>query len=195
METPNLLPSARDGNEDAFRRLVEPCLGTAYRTALLIVLDRELARDAVQEALLRTYRSLRTLRSETEFPPWFRRVVVNEARRMAGRSRRQPVVVDALPEIAAPVADSPEGHVLALEDRERLWAALASLDERHRTVLVLRYYQELSELELAEALGVPPGTVKSRLHHARRLLQERMTSGAAGPWPSRWLSALQRRFS
>lgn len=197
METPNVLHAARAGDEAAFRRLVEPCLPLAYRTALLIVLDRDLARDAVQEALLRTFRSLRSVRSEAEFPPWFRRVVVNEARRMAGRVRRQPVPVDSLPEMAAPPADSPEAQVLAQEDRQRLWHALATLDDLHRTVLVLRYYQELSEAELADALGIPPGTVKSRLHHARRLLQERMAGGpaAAQSLPSRWLSALQRRFS
>lgn len=165
---------ATGAGEERFRELVEPHLAGAYRVALLIVLDRELARDAVQEALIRAFRGLDKLRPDSNFKAWFRRLVVNEARRMAGRRRRLPVLVEELPEIAAAPAGAPEPMLLAREERERVWAAMADLDELHRTVLVLRYYQELTDAEIAEALAIPVGTVKSRLNGARRRLQERL---------------------
>lgn len=186
-------PYAHAGETD-FRTLVEPHLAYAYRTALLIILDRELARDAVQEALIRAYRSLDRLRPDSSFGAWFGRLTVNEARRLARRQWRQPVPLDELPEIATAPSESPEALLLAQEDREQIWTALAGLDELYRTVLVLRYYQGLTDAEIAEALAIPPGTVKSRLHTARQRLQQRL-AGQKSPWSTRVLSLLSRRFS
>ncbi|MDB4898064.1 MAG: polymerase, sigma-24 subunit, RpoE [Firmicutes bacterium] len=93
----SLLDAARTGDEGAFRELVEPYLSSSYRIAIGIVLDRELARDAVQEALLRAHRGLKPLRPDTNFKAWFTRLLVNEARRLAGRRRRQPVLLAELP--------------------------------------------------------------------------------------------------
>jgi RNA polymerase sigma-70 factor (ECF subfamily) len=191
----SLLDAARTGDEGAFRELVEPCLGSSYRIALAIVLDRELARDAVQEALLRAHRGLKPLRPDTNFKAWFYRLLVNEARRLAGRRRRQPILLAELPEIASAPSDSPEELLLAQESREALWTALAALDELYRTVLVLRYYQGLTDTEIAEVLGVPAGTVKSRLHSARHRLKERLAAGERpSPWTARIINLLPRRF-
>ncbi|MDF2627699.1 MAG: polymerase ECF-type sigma factor [Symbiobacteriaceae bacterium] len=184
------------GDEASFRTLVEPCLGPAYRVALLILLDRDLARDAVQEALLRAYRGLGKLRAGSNFGAWFNRLAVNEARRLAGRRQRQPVLLEQLPEIATAPWESPEEHLLAREDRTRLWAALAELDELYRTVLVLRYYQGLTDTEIAEALAIPPGTVKSRLHAARQRLHDRLTRGdGAMSWGDRLRKLVPGRVS
>lgn len=180
--------------EGEFRALVEPHLARAYRTALLIILDRELARDAVQEALIRAYRGLNHFRPDSSFGAWFNRLTVNEARRLARRQWRQPVPLDELPEIATAAAESPEAQLVAQEDREQLWNALAGLDELYRTVLVLRYYQGLTDAEIAEALAIPPGTVKSRLHAARERLQLRLADKKS-PWSSRIINLLSRRFS
>ncbi|HWI53564.1 MAG TPA: sigma-70 family RNA polymerase sigma factor [Symbiobacteriaceae bacterium] len=185
--------AAIPGGDDTFHALVEPHLAQAYRTALLILLDRELARDAVQEALIRAYRGLARLRPDSSFGAWFYRLVVNEARRLARRQWRQPVLLEALPEISSAPSDTPEELLLAQEDREQVWTALAGLDELHRTVLVLRYYQGLTDTEIAAALEIPPGTVKSRLHGARQQLQRRLTA-ARSPWSTRILSLLPRRF-
>ncbi len=161
-------------NDDAFRQLVEPHLAKAYRIACLILLDRELARDAVQEALIRAYRSWPRFRPGESAGPWLNRIVVNEARRMLGRSRRQPALLGEVPSLVGPVEDSPEYAALAREEREQLWRAIAGLGELQRTVLVLRYYQQMSEDEMAAVLDVSPGTVKSRLHNARKQLEQRL---------------------
>ncbi|HWI62554.1 MAG TPA: sigma-70 family RNA polymerase sigma factor [Symbiobacteriaceae bacterium] len=186
-------PQPQFGDSD-FRTLVEPHLAHAYRTALLILLDRELARDAVQEALIRAYRGLNRLHPDSSFAAWFNRITVNEARRLARRQWRQPVPLEELPEIATAPAASPEDLLLAQEDREQIWTALAGLDELYRTVLVLRYYQGLTDAEIAEALEIPPGTVKSRLHAARQRLQQRLAAPKS-PWSARVLNLLSRRFS
>lgn len=165
---------------DHFQAQVEPHLPAAYRTAALILLDRELARDAVQEALLRAYRSRDRLRPGAPVWPWLHRLVVNEALRLAGRRRRQPLLLGEWPDLPAG-APGPETALLTRETRDGIWQALTGLSEAHRTVLVLRYYQELTEQEMAEVLGISPGTVKSRLHHARRLLEERLTREQAAP--------------
>ncbi|HLN64771.1 MAG TPA: sigma-70 family RNA polymerase sigma factor [Symbiobacteriaceae bacterium] len=166
MDLQGTLAAAQAGDQDAFRALVEPYLPGAYRTTLLILLDRELARDAVQEALVRAYASLGHFRTDAPFRPWFSRIVVNEARRLWRRERRQPTLLEELPDLTSPGEDSPEALLPAQESRESLWQALAELDDLHRTVLVLRYYQGLSESEMAEVLETRPGTVKSRLHNA-----------------------------
>jgi RNA polymerase sigma-70 factor, ECF subfamily len=190
------LEAARAGDQEAFRLLVEPYLTGAYRTALLIVLDREAAKDAVQEALIRAYRALDQYQSGRPFGPWLGRIVVNEARRMWQRERRQPTLLDELPEIPNSPHDGPEDLLLAQESRESLWQAMARLDDLHRTVLVLRYYQGLSEAEMAEVLGVRAGTVKSRLHNARRRLEEQLAGGAPRQsWSNKVLHAITGRFS
>ncbi len=194
MATDPLLEAARSGDPERFRELVEPHLAQAYRVAILILLDRELARDAVQEALIRAHRGLRAVRHDTCFGAWFRRIVVNEARRQARRQWRQPAPLEALPEVEAAAEESPEARLLAREDRERVWTALAALGEAHRTVLILRYYQGLSDSELAEALAIPVGTVKSRLHKARLFLQRQLLTGKSeNSWPNRLLHLLPRR--
>lgn len=180
------------GREAEFRALVEPHLAQAYRTAVLILLDQGLAQDAVQEALIRAYRGLPRLHPDSVIGAWFHRLVVNEARRLARRQWRQPVPLEALPEIASAPSSTPEELLLAQEDRELLWTALGSLDELHRTVLVLRYYQGLTDPEIAAALAIPPGTVKSRLHAARQKLQRRLIA-ARSPWSTRLLNLLPRR--
>lgn len=196
MTLPDRLMAAQRGDPDGFRALVAPLLEAAYRTAFLILLDRELAHDAVQEALLRAHRYVGRLKPDDPFAAWFTRILVNEARRLARRQWRQPALLANLPEIADDLADSPEGRLLAKEERERLWSALGALDELHRTVLVLRYYQGMTEPAIAAALDLKLGTVKSRLHNGRRHLQERLQQEQEQrSWGSRMLDRLQRRFS
>lgn len=134
----------------------------AYRAAWLVLRDRELAQDAVQEAFLRVWRFRGSLPSGDAIRPWLYRVVVNTAisvlRKEGPRADKEraaaPVdLVDADPTDAVTVAD-----------------ALAELPEHLRIPVVLRYWVGLSEKEIATAIGRRPGTVKSRLHDARMRL-------------------------
>jgi RNA polymerase sigma-70 factor, ECF subfamily len=167
------LHAARRREAGAFDRLVEPYIPRAYRLACGITHDREAAADAVQEALLRAYRSLGNLRGESPFWPWFFRIVVNEALKQARSGAKKPM---DLPDSATP---SVEQAVLDQEERNRIWQAIHQLPPAQRAVILLRYYEDLSEAEMAQVLDVSPGTVKSRLHYARQALERHLTTETA----------------
>jgi RNA polymerase sigma-70 factor, ECF subfamily len=155
------------GEREAFDLLVAPHLTRAYRTACGITHDADAAADALQEALIRAYRALGNLRDGTAFYPWFIRIVVREALKQAPR----PTTLPFVPTVSM---TTPEGALLDREEREQIWSTLQSLSPDHRAVVVLRYYEDLSEAEMAEVLGISPGTVKSRLHYARQNLERRL---------------------
>ncbi|HWI60406.1 MAG TPA: sigma-70 family RNA polymerase sigma factor [Symbiobacteriaceae bacterium] len=169
MDDRELVRRVLTGDRTAFDSLVAPHLPRAYRTACGITHDTEAAADALQEGLIRAYRSLANLREGSPFYPWFIRIVVREAIKQAPRRV-------AFPLVASVDAASPESSLLDREEREQVWAALQDLSADHRAVVVLRYYEDLSEAEMAEVLGISPGTVKSRLHYARERLERKLRS-------------------
>lgn len=183
-EEASLLASACAGDAGAFDLLLEPYMQRAYRTAYLITHSPHSAADALQEALIRAHRSLRNVREGQPFYPWFARIVTNEAIKQA--KRRAPYL--PLPEWT-PAADTPERTVLDQEQREQLWRLIQSLSPAHRAVIVLRYYDDLCEAEIASVLAISLGTVKSRLHYARNALGERLR---AGDRPVSYLERLTR---
>jgi RNA polymerase sigma-70 factor (ECF subfamily) len=163
----------------------------ALRTAYLVAPEADAA-DAVQDAFLKAYAALPRFRDGAPLKPWLLRIVANE-----GRNRRRSAVRRAgLAERAAGVgagsqgsaggamAESPESAVLAAEVRSTLLAALGRLRDEDREVIGARYLLELSEAETAEALGLRPGTVKSRTSRAlgrlRAVLAELETGAADG---------------
>jgi RNA polymerase sigma factor (sigma-70 family) len=153
--------------EQLLRRWYAP----AYRTAMLVLNDANRAEDAVQEAFLRLWRFRDALPEGDGLRPWIYRVVVNACysaargeQRHAGR--RSPE--QALEEIAS--GELPEDHLEALDRADAVRRAIRSLPVDLRVTVVLRYYSGLSEREIATAIRRRSGTVKSRLHEARRLL-------------------------
>lgn len=150
-----------------------------FRAAYAITRDHHLAEDAVQSALGKAYaRWARVSRSEQP-EAYVRRMVVNEV--LSWRRRRSST---ELPTEIPPVDDprrAPTSHDTALADSDAMWQALGNLAPRQRAVVVLRYYEHLSEAEIAETLGVRPGTVKSQcaaaLARLRMLLAETTTEG------------------
>lgn len=165
MELPDgeLVERARRGDVDAFEALVDRHRRVALRVAYAVAGDD--AEDAVQDAFVKAYGALARFRVGAPLRPWLLRIVANEARnrrRSAGRRTALALrVVDARPSPA-----SPEEEVMASERRRMLADAVASLGDRDREVIALRWFAELSEAEMAVALGVRPGTVKSRLARA-----------------------------
>jgi len=162
------LRQASGGDDAAFQALIEPHLPRCYRIAYMITRNPDDASDALQEAVYRVYRSLRNFKPGRPFYPWFARIAAREALKVAKRSSRQPAPIP-LPETEA--GETPEGTVLAREEQLRLWEAIQTLPPDQRAVIVLRYYGDMSEQEMANALGVRPGTVKSRLHRAKAALE------------------------
>ena len=189
---------ARQGDHDAFRVLVERYQGRAYRLALRVLRDETQAQDAVQEAFLKLYRSIRNFEGRSSFYTWLYRLVLNVCLDMRRRDRsdrhvewtdaRDLGVGDAseAPTVGA-VAPGPELALERSELRKRLGEAIDTLPEEARTTLLLREVDGLSYAEIAEVLGIPKGTVMSRLHYARRRLQRWLLKVGAveAPEPSR----------
>ena len=142
----------------------------SFRTACLILGNRSDAEEAVQEAYLRAWRFRSSLSGESDIKPWLYRIVVNSCnsklrREIPHRDRRSG---DEDLAGAATIGDTPTRVALSQD----IVRALLDLPLHLRVVVTLRYYADLSEREIATAIGRRPGTVKSRLHEARRLLAE-----------------------
>jgi RNA polymerase sigma-70 factor, ECF subfamily len=178
----DLIRRCRRGASAAFEPLVRGHEAGALAVAEALLGDRDDAADAVQEAFVRAYRALKTLREGSPFGPWFRTILRNLCRdRLRGADRRRA-------EWSAETMDrrawtEPAGA--AELEREQLAAAvraaLARLPAEHREILVLKEMEEMRYAEIALALDIPPGTVASRLHHARAALRTALAAEGITP--------------
>ncbi len=160
---------------EAFGEIVTRYQALALRTAYVIVRDDDAAQDVAQEAFVKAYRALDRFRPGAPLRPWLLRIVANEAINRAKAASRHPAMDLALAESrAADPAGSPEEQALASERRETVVYALNRMKEEDRLVIAYRYFFDLSEVEMADALGVARGTVKSRLSRALTRLREEL---------------------
>jgi RNA polymerase sigma-70 factor (ECF subfamily) len=168
-----LVESSRRGDVEAFSRLVERHRRDALRLAYTIAGDD--AEDVVQEACVKAYRHLDGFRDGATFRTWLYAIVANEARNgRRGAGRRSALTLRAAARrVGEP--DGPEDAAVAHEQRQRLLDAVATLGERDREVVALRFFLGLSEAEAAEVLGCPQGTVKSRLSRALNRLRTELS--------------------
>lgn len=167
LDEAELIERARKGEVMAYEELVRRYQDVAVRTAHVISPDGD-AEDAAQDAFVKAYAALGRFRPDAPFRPWLLRIVANEARnrrRSAGR-RAGLALRFAEDRPLGDAAPSPESAVLAKESRTALIAALNLLRDDDREVIGARYFLDLSETETADALGIPRGTVKSRLSRA-----------------------------
>lgn len=176
LEENELVERARRGDESAYEELVRAHQGIAFRTAYLVVGSAADAEEAAQEGFVKAYRALGRFRTGSPFRPWLLQIVANEARnRRRSEGRRAALAMRAVADSQSSsggAAPSPEGALLAAEDRERLLAAVNGLREEERLVIACRYFLELSEEETAAVLDVRVGTVKSRTSRALDHLRE-----------------------
>ena len=159
---------------DELRTWLEDGYASSVRTAYLILGNRPDAEDAVQESFLRAWKFRDSLATGSSFKPWLYRVVVNACysklrQEIPHRDRRADD--GALAHIPGPGSD-PDTTAERSEVADTVLEALQLLPASLRVPVVLRYYTDLSEREIAQAIGRRPGTVKSRLHEARRRLKE-----------------------
>jgi RNA polymerase sigma-70 factor (ECF subfamily) len=162
-----LVERATQGDHDAFAELARAAVVRLDRAARLILRDPELARDAVQDGLIRAWRDLPGLREPDKFDAWLHRLIVNACLDLARRRRRRVIEVE-LTEINSPLL---QDHSHDSEARELVDGVLRRLDERERAIVVLHYYLGLPLADVSAALGIPIGTVKSRLHRALGLMR------------------------
>lgn len=181
-----LVERLKRGDRVAYEELIGTYQSMVYSLALRLLGDAEEARDVAQEAFLKAYRHIGTFRGDSGLKTWLYRLTVNQAsnhRRWWRRRRRQETVsLDASHgEMSATLGDqiasdgrSPEQVALGRERQRLLLAALESLKHDYRVAVVLRDIEELSYEEIAETVGVPVGTVKSRIARGRDELRKRL---------------------
>jgi RNA polymerase sigma-70 factor (ECF subfamily) len=163
-----LVERARRGDHAAFDALATGAYHRLYAIARRILRDEYAAQDAVQETLVRAWRDLRGLRDPDRFDAWLHRLLVHACADQARRDRRRRVEVVAV-DIDPP---APADDFDRLADRDELEGAFLALSLEHRAVLVLTHYLGMSGPDVARTLGIPAGTVYSRLHYGMRELRE-----------------------
>ncbi|MFZ1986869.1 MAG: sigma-70 family RNA polymerase sigma factor [Desulfatitalea sp.] len=169
-----LLEKAQRGNAFAFEEIVRRYQRQVYATAVRIVRRHDLADDVAQDAFLKAYQALRRFDTRRPFGPWIRRIAANLA---INHVRSPEAREDGLPEdhdLTPSPRAGPLGALLEGEAQDVLAKAMAGLPPEQRAVFALRVFEELSYQEIAESLGVPVGTVMSRLSRARDRLHQVM---------------------
>jgi RNA polymerase sigma-70 factor (ECF subfamily) len=169
--------AAQRGEASAFEWLVRRHQQRALAVAIGVLRNKEDARDACQEALMRAYRGLGHFDKQAQFGTWLHRIVVNVC---IDRLRHRAQNLVALDDVQGVLAgdDDPTRSVEGCELGGRIGAALEQLSDKHRTALVLRELDGLSYLEIAAAMRCSVGTVMSRLFHARKRMQELLSEEA-----------------
>ena len=164
-----LLRRAREGDEQAFGRLVEACLDQSYGLALRITGHTAEAEDALQDALYKAWRALPGFRGDSKFSTWLYRIVWRVCVDRMQKGETLPLDVD----LEDPRDEyDPQKRWEDVETRREVERALMQLPVAYRTVLTLFYIEDLPVREIAEILELPIGTVKTHLHRARRALQK-----------------------
>ena len=167
---PETIRRAQGGDQEAFETLVRTCQGDAWRYAFHLTRDRTMADDVTQEAFVRAFRSLRTFRAQSRFTSWLLRIVHNCAVDAQLRVRRDRVLAERA---AREAGESAPATGLA-EERIRLQEAVDLLPTKLRQPFVLIEILGFDYRETADVLGVPVGTLKSRMHRARAALIARL---------------------
>jgi len=179
---PDLTENWQHGDVNAFETLFRQYERLVFRTAYLITGSKEAAEDALQEVFVSVWKSRHTYDpNRGKLTTWLHRITVNQC------SKKKPVKTLAtvsleekgidLPEMKQ--QSQPEDVLINKLEYDRLLRVMDKLDTKHRSVLVLRYFNDLSYQEIAEALEIPLGTVKSRLNQSLRYLKEQMNPGEA----------------
>jgi RNA polymerase sigma-70 factor (ECF subfamily) len=162
----DLVQAAAHGDHDAFEALATTISSRLYAVAHLILGDTHLAEDALQEALVHAWLQLPALRDPDRFDAWMRRLLINACADVGRDRRRRSAEIQA----TAPESGEPDA-IAALADRDLLDRALRHLKPDQRAAIVLHYYVGLPAREVADALDIPVGTAKSRIHYATEVMR------------------------
>jgi RNA polymerase sigma-70 factor (ECF subfamily) len=167
---------ARSGDREAFAVLAGAAVDRLYSIASLILRDADLAQDAAQDALVRAWRDLPTLRDVNRFDAWLYRLALLSCADVARHRRRWRAEVSIVRAEPAEADRSAE-----LEDRDQLERGLRRLTAAQRSILVLHFYMGLPLADMAVALEIPVGTAKSRLHYAIEALRAALAADDRAP--------------
>ncbi|WP_064200294.1 RNA polymerase sigma factor [Brevibacillus brevis] len=178
MDEWELIAKCQENEPEAFEQLVKPYLAMAYRTAYLIIHDKHLAQDAVQEGLIEAYQHIDRLDKKRgmAFRNWLYRIITFRALNLV---RKQKPVVE-YEEMIPEEATTPLDNVIQREEQRQIWQAIRSMKAEHRAVIILYYYEGFSVSEIAKITGSFEGTVKSRMHKARKLIAQQLDKNFKG---------------
>ena len=180
-----LIADLCEGDETALAPLVEKYKRMVYRLAMQMTKNHADADDVMQETFIKVYRSIRTFRKEAAFETWLYRIAVNEALNFVKRRERQrestlettsEAEYEAITRYRAQIANDPHIHAEKAELRHHVTAAVNNLSLKHRTVVILHEFEGLTHAEIASILNCSEGTVRSRLHYARKKLRTLLKS-------------------
>jgi RNA polymerase sigma-70 factor (ECF subfamily) len=167
---------AKAGDHEAFDRLADAVIDRLLQVARLILRDVSLAEDAAQDALIRCWRDLPSLRDPGAFEAWLNKLLIRSVQEQFRSARRHRAVVTLL-QLEPATSDVSED----VATRDQLARGFDRLTLDHRAVLVLRLYLGLSLDETAATLGIPAGTAKSRLHYATQAMRDALEADARPP--------------
>jgi RNA polymerase sigma-70 factor (ECF subfamily) len=170
----DLIDRAMAGDHDAFSELARAAIARLYAAAQLILRDPVASEDAIQETLVAAWRDLSALRDPDRFDAWLHRLLVRACYREARRGRRRWTVEREV----RPARMAEPDPAIDLAVRDELERGFSQLDPDQRAVIVLHHYLGLTLDEVAAAIGVPPGTAKSRLHRATRAMRAALDADA-----------------
>lgn len=178
MEAPEqsrLISACIAGDQSAIEALVRGYEAGVFRLALSILNDDADAYEVTQETFIAALKSLRSYQERTTFKAWLYTIALNLSRSHLRKRKvveRLKTAVGGILRIETQKQATPEDEIVRSEKEAAVWSELKKLDERHRTVVVLRYFHELSIAEIAEVMALNEGTVHSRLHTARERLRD-----------------------
>lgn len=177
-----LVARAKQGDMEAFEQLYEMHKGGVFRTVYAITGHRSIAEEILQEAYLRAYRALNTIKDDAPLSPWLYRVAMNLAYDWGRRRQRwQSVFAELIDPLMMMVSTTPEQTTEERELHDLVHEAIEQLGFNHRVTLILYYMHDFSVEEVAEILECPPGTVKSRLYYAREQLRDELIASRRLP--------------
>lgn len=160
--------------------MVERYGGRVFNIALRITADADAAKDCAQEAFIRAYRALHQYDPGLPFGPWLYRIATNASLNYIQRWHAHQTQVEELPDRPEKIEQGPEATAVRREEVAEVVAAMEELPPAYRAALTLRHMQQLSYQEVADALGIPLGTVKTHLHRARAALKVRLAARIKG---------------
>lgn len=175
-----LVTGAKHGDHASFEALVDRYMGKAVTVAMGYLGDRDEAMDLAQEAFFRVFKTLDRFREGEPFAPWFYRILRNACLNHVDKHRKRKtrsIHAQGDGDEGLPLPSgclTPEQHAEASEQQRAFWQAVEKLPQKHREILMLRHFQDLDYQAMADVLGIPIGTVMSRLFHARQKLRALM---------------------